>query len=529
MTRISIGLIFILLSSLAFSQVKITKQVSKVLKQVDTTAIRSRIIYLSDDKLLGRKPGTPGYKMAVDFVIDQFKSLGVAPKGDNGYLQNVVIRTARLDTTGSRIELSGVKLKLGMQAVLLPNMNFDMRTGGGSLVWLNYGITANHLNHDDYKGLDVKGKVVVVRAGTPSSFPASEKAHFNSPANKGDLAAKNGAVGIIYLEDKQQTLALAHDNAVKGIMGYVNKDGSVGSGRVSVHPGLRFAATLSSDLLKEKISSLGVGNTELNISITANVKSNYRDLESYNVIGWIEGTDPELKKEFVVHTAHLDHVGIGKPIRGDSIYNGAHDNASGTACLLEIARLYKQTKTRRSVLIALVTAEEMGLLGSRFLASNPPVPKDKLVADVNTDMPTLIAPLLSIEPLGAKHSTLMNEVNNAASHLSLEVQEDHMPDQVRFVRSDQYSFIREGIPALHVKYGLKTKSPTLDLKNLIDVWTEAHYHKPSDEFSDAAFNFSAAATYVRLNFLIGWQVANRTERPSWKEGDFFGQTFGLVR
>ncbi|MFM7194871.1 MAG: M28 family peptidase, partial [Bacteroidota bacterium] len=172
------------------------------------------------------------------------------------------------------------------------------------------------------------------------------------------------------------------------------------------------------------------------------------------------------------------------------------------------------------------TAEEMGLLGSRFLAANPPVPKGSIVADINTDMPTLIAPMLSVEPLGAWHSTLIDQVMVAANYLGLEVQQDHMPDQVRFVRSDQYSFIRQGIPAMHVKYGLKVSNPAFDLRKHIDVWTEAHYHKPSDEFSDKAFNFEAASRYVKLNFLVGWQVANKTERPKWKEGDFFGETFG---
>jgi len=228
----------------------------------------------------------------------------------------------------------------------------------------------------------------------------------------------------------------------------------------------------------------------------------------------------------VIHTAHLDHLGVGKPIRNDSIYNGAHDNASGTACALEIAGLYKQVKTKRSILIAIVTGEEMGLVGSRFLVANPPVPKGSIVADINTDMPTLIAPMLSIEPLGAKHSTLINQVNVAAKYLNLEVQEDHMPDQVRFVRSDQYSFIRMGIPALHVKFGLKTSNPAFNLRKHIDVWTETHYHKPSDEFRDASFNFASAATYVKLNFLIGYQVANSSQRPAWVKGDFFGETFG---
>ena len=168
----------------------------------------------------------------------------------------------------------------------------------------------------------------------------------------------------------------------------------------------------------------------------------------------------------------------------------------------------------------------MGLLGSSYLAANPPIDKKKIVANINTDMPTLIAPLLSIEPLGAKHSSLMKEVTRAAQYLNLEVQEDHIPDQVRFVRSDQYSFIREGIPALAIKYGLKTNDPSLDLKKLIDDWTKEHYHKPSDEYREESFNFDAAITYVKLNYLIGYMVANTKARPVWNTGDFFGETFG---
>lgn len=518
-----ITLIFFALS--ASAQPTFSKKIKKTLSLVDTMQIRERIIYLSDDKLKGRKPGTQGYQMAVDYVIEQFKKIGVEPKGDDGYLQKVVLRTASLDSAKSALFLNGKKLPGGREAIVWPDMNRSSSDAEGELVWVGFGISAPHLGHDDYAGVSVKGKVVVLKGGTPANFPASEKAHFNGIANKGDIAGRMGAIGVIVLEPNDQAFSFAVTNAVAGFTGFVNKDGSTGSGRVSVHPNLKFMATVKASLVKDAVGDFTSPSKNLGISVKAASATKYRDLTSFNVVGWIPGKDPVLKDEYVIHTAHLDHVGIGRPIKGDSIYNGAHDNASGTSCAIEIAKLYKNASTRRSVLIALVTAEEMGLLGSRYLAANPPVPKNKIVADVNTDMPTLIAPLLSIAPLGAKHSTLINEVNAAANFLGLEVHEDHIPDQVRFVRSDQYSFIREGIPALHVKYGLKTKNPSFDLRKYIDDWTEAHYHKPSDEFSDAAFNFSAAATYVRLNFLVGWQVANKTERPSWLKGDFFGETF----
>ncbi|HEY5824807.1 MAG TPA: M28 family peptidase, partial [Cyclobacteriaceae bacterium] len=407
-----------------------------------------------------------------------------------------------------------------------PDLNKAAGESSGEVVFAGYGITAPHLNHNDYNDIDVKGKVVLLQSGTPGEFPASEKAHFNLPVTKCEAAAKQGAVGVILLVSgvEAQTLAGLSRTSMAGITGYVNPDGNAFSAGTNIFKDVKFLAyarpSLFSDEIKDKTPKA------IEIKLAAKQTTTTSEIKSENIVGLIQGTDSKLKDEYMVHTAHLDHVGIGKPVDGDSIYNGAHDNASGVSCLLEIAKLYTKAKLKRSVLIVFVTSEEKGLLGSGYFANNPTVPKEKIVADINTDMPTLIAPLLSIEPLGAAHSSLMNEVKNAASFLNLDVMEDHMPDQVRFVRSDQYSFIRQGIPALHVKYGLKTNDPSIDLRKVIDDWTAAHYHKPSDEFSDAAFNFDGAVTYVKLNFLIGWQVANTTDRPAWNKGDFFGQTFG---
>ena len=518
--------LMILQSLLIHAQNFKNKDLQSALKSVDTMRIRERVIFLSHDSLRGRKPGSPGFQMAVDFAIAQFKSMGIEPKGDDGYLQHVIIRSARVDTAISKVVINGKTFHYGKQVALYPDMNHDQNSGNGKAVWVGYGISAPHLGHDDYASVDVKGKIVIIRSGAPLTFPASELAHFTNFSIKGDIAAAHGAAGIILLEENPAEFLYTADVNRKGVYGFVNKDGSVGSGRLSVAPGLKFIAVANAGLFDEYIDHERAGSRELNLEISAASKTLYRDIKSFNVVGWIQGTDPVLKNEYVIHTAHLDHLGVGKPIRNDSIYNGAHDNASGTACALEIAGLYKKVKTKRSILIAIVTGEEMGLVGSRFLVANPPVPKGSIVADINTDMPTLIAPMLSIEPLGAKHSTLINQVNVAAKYLNLEVQDDHMPDQVRFVRSDQYSFIRMGIPALHVKFGLKTSNPGFNLRKHIDVWTETHYHKPSDEFRDTSFNFASAATYVKLNFLIGYQVANSSQRPAWVKGDFFGETFG---
>lgn len=336
--------------------------------------------------------------------------------------------------------------------------------------------------------------------------------------------AAKGAIGVIAIQKDKVRYRTAHRDSGSGMQGIVNKDGSVTASKVPNHSNIKFFAIGEELTFAPLLDGLKKGDRIGKVSVQST--TSHVNVDSYNVVGWIPGTDPILKNEFVVHSAHLDHIGIRAKVKGDSIYNGAHDNASGVACALEIAKLYKQAKLKRSILIALVTAEEMGTLGSAYFAANPPVEKKNLVADVNTDMPTLLAPLLSIEPLGAWNSSLLNEVTRAAAYLNLEVQRDHIPDQFRFTRSDQYSFVREGIPAVHVKPGLKSDDLTVDLKKKIDDWTKEHYHQPSDEYREDFFNWDAAITYVKLNFLIGYQVANTPQRPAWNKGDFFGETFG---
>jgi Zn-dependent M28 family amino/carboxypeptidase len=260
--------------------------------------------------------------------------------------------------------------------------------------------------------------------------------------------------------------------------------------------------------------------TEFNLK--AAFESTYVDFNTFNVAGKIEGTDAKLKKQYVVHSAHLDHIGIGAVVEGDSIYNGAHDNASGVASLLQITKIYQnlKVKPKRSILILMVTGEEMGLLGSSYFAIKPTVPVKNIVANVNTDMPAIIAPLLSVAPLGADHSTLINPVTEAATHLGLTVEPDPEPKENRFVRSDQYSFIKQGIPALHIKYGNKTADGKNNLNLFVEKWRAKYYHKPQDDIN-GIFDFEAGRKYAQLNFLIGYLVANDLQKPSWNPGDIF--------
>jgi Zn-dependent M28 family amino/carboxypeptidase len=262
----------------------------------------------------------------------------------------------------------------------------------------------------------------------------------------------------------------------------------------------------------------------LNISAKMEVETEKEILPSHNIIGEIKGSDSKLKDEYLVYAAHLDHLGIGRAVNGDSIYNGAHDNAAGVSILLEIARAYQalEVKPKRSILFAIVTGEESGLLGSDYLANNPPIGKEKMVANISMDMPFFFHPVLDIVPYGAIHSSLGMQTKQAADILGLGISPDPFPEQVVFIRSDHYSFIKKGIPALFIKSGFKSvASDTVDWSFADVNWRKTHYHTPQDDMNQA-FDFNAAATHVKVNFLIGYLVANETKKPTWNKGDFFG-------
>ena len=524
-------------------KVDVSKNIKKAMDRIDTNTIRSHIAYLADDKLKGRLPGTEGYQMAVDYVIDQFKKIGVAPGGDAGaYTQKLIIRRSTVDNSsaaavlkdknGNIDSLTFVKDFLPSPHPLNPNSFAE-----GQLVFAGYGIEIPG-GYSDYKGIDVKGKIVVVINGVPDGLHSTTSAHYSNSGTKASIAVEKGAIGVISVNPLARPSTNTNPTAQPTLQNNItiNPEKTTAFGRgftgnmkivMIGTPGLLKRLFMNSGKnMQQVFDNIKKGNSssfEFGYSLSASYKTAYKDIESYNVVGLISGADNKLKNEYVVHTAHLDHVGIGRPVNGDSIYNGAHDNASGVASLLEIARIYKSSgaKPKRSVLIIMVTAEEMGLLGSSYFASNPTVPRSSIVADVNTDMPTVIAPLLSVVPLGAEHSSLMNNVKFAAKQLGLEIEPDPEPNENRFVRSDQYSFVTNGIPALHIKYGTKSNVPGFDLTAFVKQWRPKYYHQAADQLEGGIFNFTAAKTYVQLNFLISYSVAMTTERPKWNEGDVF--------
>ncbi|RPD47632.1 M28 family peptidase [Hymenobacter sediminis] len=539
----------ILLTAPASAQTSapVPKPVAKALTKVKPEDIKAHIQYLADDRLLGRKPGTPGYQMAVDYVTGQLKRFGVEPAGeDGGFTQRVRLRRATTKP-GATItyQPAGGSLPLAPAEVhLYPHPEQpSSRLAPTGLAFAGYGISAPDQGYDDYQGLDVKGKVVVIVRGAPRSFPSTVASASQDQTLLVQTAARHGAVGVLFASARPvpaavtaaaaarpitTTSVLGADGKVAAARGFISGSGVGMTGTLSA-AGLQTLLLNSASDTAKVMSSLRQGQpapVALRGTLAASWESGYQDFESYNVVGKITGSDAALRQEYVVHSAHLDHLGVGAPVKGDSIYNGAHDNASGVASVLEIARLYSniKQKPKRSVLLVLQTGEELGLLGSAYFAARPTVPKTALVADVNTDMPTIIAPLLSVVPLGARHSTLAQPVDEAARYLGLTVEEDPEPDQNRFIRSDQYSFVAQGIPALHIKYGNRTPDGKNNLSEQVQKWRALTYHKPQDDIN-GTFDFEAGKKYVQLNFLIGYLVAQNPQRPTWNPGDFFGQRF----
>lgn len=359
------------------------------------------------------------------------------------------------------------------------------------MIFAGYGVKTPDGSYDDYAGIDVKGKIVTVLVGGPSKLPSVVRAHLSTPFEKARLARDKGAIAPATSESLFRNAPKSWD------------------------------ATLQ-DAKDSKAQGFALPMT---MRLHAVVRP--RDVTSPNVVAVLPGSDPSLKSEYVAYTAHSDHLGVGKPVNGDDIYNGAGDNASGVAALLEIARAFRSLPNppARSILFLAVTAEEMGLLGSDYFAHYPTVPIQSIVANVNMDEASISYAFKDVVPRGAPDSTLGPLVERAASQWGLKVSPDPQPEQGYFTRSDQYSFVQQGIPSAAISEGFEAKDPRVDGKKLTGEWTATRYHKPSDDMSQP-MDLNASLQFMQLHFLVGYEIANEPERPRWNPGDFFGETFG---
>lgn len=532
----------LLLGEMSFGQV--TSEINKGIAAVSPNAIQATMTFLADDLVEGRQPGTRGFALASKYVETRLKALGLVPgAGGQSYIQKVPFKKGVIDEAGCAFSLlsDGKKepFSYGKDFVLVPDLNRATTELTASLVFVGFGIYAPEMGYDDYKKTDVKGKIVVFLNDAPASFPANERAFFSSAAVKYAEAIKRGAKGAIVFsrpEDKRTGWDATVRRGKQGIFKWLDKQGKA----INAYEELSGIVTLNPEMAEKLFANAGrkiqsvyeqanAGKLQafpLKIEAQMKVSTKHSLIESSNLIGILPGSDPVLKEEYVVYAAHLDHFGIGAPVNNDSIYNGAHDNASGVGILLEVAAAFRALPTppKRSIIFAIVTGEEYGLLGSDYFVNNPTVKVENMVANLSLDMPFFFHPLLDVVPYGALHSSLIKPVEQAATHLSIQISPDPIPEQVVFIRSDHYSFIKKGIPSLFIKSGFMTGNANLDGKKVNLDWRKSTYHTPQDDINQA-FEFEAAAKHAHFNFLVGYFIANDPARPSWNKGDFFGGRF----
>jgi Zn-dependent M28 family amino/carboxypeptidase len=511
----------------------------------DQAALKSHILFLASDQLRGREAGSPEYDIAAQYVASQFYAQGLRPAGDDGsYLQKVPLVSYKPADKGSmaftRKGGQPVSLVFGEDYVPAGNPNKTAFQLTAPIVFVGYGIAG--LGRDDYKGVDVKGKIVAFFGGAPSKFPAEERAHFGSPASKAEIAMKKGAVGYITLESPRTgpgsySLKSIAGNWDRPRVTWAEADGS-GHIPTPAAPGLGMLSTAIAAKLFEgaKVKWATVARlaqddnasfkpVQLPVTLSVTLNTANTAITSYNVAGMLPGSDPTIGKEVVVLSAHLDHVGVGKAdAKGDTVYNGAMDNAVGIASLIEEAKRFKTSgkPPRRSILFLAVTAEEKGLVGADYFAHNPTVPKADLVADVNLDMPILTYKFEDVTPFGAAHSTLGEIVQRAAAQIGVGMGGDPRPDEAFFVRSDHYRFVQQGIPSVFLWPGEKGPG-----KAATEAFLSTHYHQPSDDLvQQPAIDWESGARFVDVNYRIAREIADADQKPMWKKGDFFGTLFG---
>lgn len=526
--------------------------IEEVPNHVNADNIKAHIEFLADDTLQGRDTGSHGYQIAANYVKSYFKQLGLTPLGTNtvsenrGFEQSVRFRKSYLVDGSAQATIHGLK---GDIELAYPR---DFLTSASSLqsesaitaatVFVGYGVISPEFGYNDYENIDVKGKIVVALTGRPDDLPSEEGAHIGSGAEKSRHAAEHGAIGFITVHtpkrEKIRSFEKSAQYADTPRLSWLTKDNvpfgkqaEIIAGAYIQHDAAKAlfegAARTLDDIYAADTNNSAIKGFALPHKVTLKNRSRNEEVSSPNIIAAVEGSDPQLKNEYVVFSAHLDHIGISS--HGDdedTINNGALDNASGVAILLETARLLAEMpiKPKRSVLFVVVTGEEKGLLGSSYFANNPTVPVTQLVANVNLDMPLILYPFADVIAFGSTHSTLGEIVATAGKKIDIELSEDPMPEQALFTRSDHYSFVKAGIPSVFLMTGFKSTDENIDGGAVFGDFLKKHYHQHSDE-TTLPINYDAAANFALVNLMIGLEIANQSERPKWHDGDFFGITF----
>lgn len=510
------------------------------LEKIDPERIRAHVRFLSSDLLEGRGTGQRGGDVAAEYIATQFALNGLKPAGDAGtYMQKVpmVGITPAPETTFELLPNKGqaMQLKALDQYVAYDQTQQASDDINADIVYVGYGIDAPEYHWNDYKGTDVRGKVLLMLVNEPSFstepnfFKGRALTYYGRWTYKYEQAARMGAVGaiLIHKTDMASYPWEVVRNSNSGEKAYLKSN----------EPHLKAAAWIQLDVARQLVERAGLNlgklmedaqsssfhPVPLPVKLKAHMVSKVRPFSSNNVIAMLPGSDPKLRDEAVLYTAHYDHLGIRPDMPGDNIYNGARDNATGCGILLELARVFAQaaSKPRRSILFASVTAEEQGLLGSEYLGKHPPMPAGKIALDLNfDDVPPLGSPE-EVEVSGSERTNFYPTVESIAKDFRLAIRPDSHPEAGHYYRSDHFSLARVGIPSFSVNEGMKYKGHNTEWgMQQAEEYTNKHYHQPSDEYSPS-MDFTGDAVIARFGFALGWQAATQPKLIDWQKGDEF--------
>ncbi|UCD49767.1 MAG: M28 family peptidase [Phycisphaerales bacterium] len=511
---------------------------SAAVQAINESKIRAHTQFLADDMLGGRGVGSEGEELAIRYVAAQFQAMGLSPGGEHGsYFQKVPLVATKADpsmTLSFRIGNKTMTARYGEEIIAnTPLQEENVTIRDKELVFVGYGIQAPEYEWDDFKDADVKDKVLLFLNNDPNTddpefFGGKARLYYGRWTYKFEMAAQMGAAGAIII----------HTTPSAGYPWAVIKTWTGEQFALPLsEPKVKVEAWITEDRIREILASAGTDlqtlydaaqrrefrPVPLGIEVSIDIQSTVREMAGTNVLGLLPGRDPQLKDEVVIFTAHSDHLGIGEPVEGDSIYNGALDNASGVASIITLAEAFTRLPTapRRSILFMAVTAEESGLLGSAYYAAHPTFPPGKIAANFNVDGINIYGPTRDVVILGLKKSDLGTLFTEAAHQQGRTALADQMPEQGLFYRCDHFSFAKIGVPCCTLDQGLDAVGkPQGWMRQQIDAYIENHYHQPSDEY-DPDWNLQGAVTDLQLFFQVALKVANQEQMPHWTPGDEF--------
>jgi Zn-dependent M28 family amino/carboxypeptidase len=550
------GLLLLALTTTGFAQRHSASQAKgpgpseAALDVITKEGVLSHIKVLASDEFEGRGPGTKGEDLSINYIADQFKKIGLAPGNTDGtYFQKVPlagITTAQDAVMNVKVGGKDLKMKFGDDFVARTVRVVEKTGFDADVVFVGYGVVAPEYGWDDYKGMDVRGKVLIMLVNDPpvpdprnpaklddKTFKGRAMTYYGRWTYKFEIAAEKGAAGVLVVHETGPAgypWSVPKGSFTIENFDLVSKDKNMS--RVQVEGWITDTKTkelfnvagLNFDSLKTSAARKDFKPVALNAHAKLDLNQKLRFIDSHNVVAKLEGSDAKLKDEYVIYTAHWDHLGIGLPNeKGDKIYNGALDNASGCAGLIEIARAFKALPTppRRSILFLSVTAEEKGLIGSKYYAENPIYPLEKTVANINMDGLNQWGPTRDVTVVGLGNSTLDDVLQQAASEKKRVLRPDPEPEKGFYYRSDHFNFAKVGVPALDPNDGIDfIGKPAGWGQKKRDEYTENDYHKPSDEIKPD-WDLSGAVEDLRLLMAVGYRVANTDKYPEWKPGTEF--------